>query len=96
MSKYKVDFAKQLINTVDCDDLSKRIEKDLENLKDLISSEILYFIDRCIDELLDGYEPCPIRTESLKILFKGFQELTNEGLDQFEQPFGVIEELHND
>ena len=96
MNKYNVEFANQLINTIDCVELSKEIEEDLEHLKDLIASKILYFIDNCTSQLLNEYEPCPIRKQSLRILFKGFQELTNEDRDTFEDWHGVIKELDND
>jgi len=96
MSKYNVEFANQLIKTIDCVELSKEIEKDLERLKDLIGSKILYFIDECTSQLLNEYEPCPIRKQSLRILFKAYQELTNEDRDEFEEQHGVIKELDND
>jgi hypothetical protein len=82
--------------TIDCVELSKEIEEDLENLKDQIESKILYFIDECTAQLLNEYEPCPIRRQSLRILFKAFQEVTNEDRDEFEEQHGVIKELDND
>ena len=96
MSKYNVEFANQLIKTIDCVELSKEIEEDLEHLKDLISMNILYFIDEYTSQLLNEYEPCPIRKQSLRMLFKAFQELTNEDRDEFEEWHGVIKELDND